>query len=208
MKKVEDQGRIINEFDEEDRKEAAKKVLPARKREYLSKYCDYLDAADMGEVPDGNVKDLETAEKRYRDAKKKAGLENVPDREIKSNEALEEAFKLISSIVEASPFATKRRIADQFKDKMDDKLSKAYSNVKKTLQKMNDVDKEVREKGGETVAFTGDKITDFSKDPEVKKKQEEFNKATDDMHKASAKCDKVHHLRNLVRHYQTPEMAD
>lgn len=122
---------------------------------------------------------------------------------------LKEAMEVLENLLnEDSPFAVKRRIADKFKDKIDSKFSNAYDEVKKSLQKMNDKDKEVRAKGGETVAFTGDKITDFSKDPEVRKKQEEFNQATDDMHKASANCDKVHHLRNLVKHYQTPEMAD
>lgn len=66
---------IINEFTEADKKEAAKKVLPERKREYLSKYADVLDAADevgSENVPDGNLKDLERAEKRYKHAEKVA----------------------------------------------------------------------------------------------------------------------------------------
>lgn len=66
---------IINEYTKEDRKEAAKKVLPERKREYFSKYADVLDAADevgSENVPDGNLKDLERAEKRYKHAEKEA----------------------------------------------------------------------------------------------------------------------------------------
>ena len=57
------------------KKEAAKKVLPERKREYLSKYADVLDAADevgSENIPDGNLKDLERAEKRYKHAEKEA----------------------------------------------------------------------------------------------------------------------------------------
>jgi hypothetical protein len=63
------------EYTEADKKKAAKKVLPERKREYLSKYADVLDAADevgSENVPDGNLKDLKRAEKRYKDAEEKA----------------------------------------------------------------------------------------------------------------------------------------
>lgn len=77
---------IISEYTEEDRKEAAKKVLDDRKREYLSKYANVLDAADIDgseNVPDGDMKDLERAEKRYKHAKKVA------------NEAFEEALKIL-----------------------------------------------------------------------------------------------------------------
>ena len=77
---------IINEFTEADKKEAAKKVLPERKREYLSKYADVLDAADevgSENVPDGNLKDLERAKKRYKHAEKVAN----------------EAFSLAESII-------------------------------------------------------------------------------------------------------------
>ena len=66
---------IINEVSLNKQREAAKKVLPERKRKYLSKYADVLDAADevgSENVPDGNLKDLERAEKRYKDAEEKA----------------------------------------------------------------------------------------------------------------------------------------
>lgn len=70
----------------EEVKEVANKVLPQRKREYLSKYANVLDAADIDgseNVPDGDMKDLERAEKRYKHAKKGA------------NEALEETLKIL-----------------------------------------------------------------------------------------------------------------
>jgi len=74
------------EYTEADKKKAAKKVLDDRKREYLSKYANVLDAADIDgseNVPDGDMKDLERAEKRYEHAKKVA------------NEALEETLKIL-----------------------------------------------------------------------------------------------------------------
>lgn len=74
------------EYTEAGKKKAAKKVLDDRKREYLSKYANVLDAADMDgseNVPDGDMKDLERAEKRYKHAKKVA------------NEALEETLKIL-----------------------------------------------------------------------------------------------------------------
>lgn len=74
------------EYTEADKKKAAKKVLDDRKREYLSKYANVLDAADIDgseNVPDGDMKDLERAEKRYEHAKKVA------------NEAFEETLKIL-----------------------------------------------------------------------------------------------------------------
>ena len=74
------------EYTEADKKKAAKKVLDDRKREYLSKYANVLDAANIDgseNVPDGDMKDLERAEKRYEHAKKVA------------NEAFEETLKIL-----------------------------------------------------------------------------------------------------------------
>ena len=80
---------ILEKYTQEQKKGIAKKVLPERKREYLSKYADVLDAADevgSENVPDGNLKDLERAEKRYKDAEKIA------------NEALEEILQITENI--------------------------------------------------------------------------------------------------------------
>ena len=63
---------VLEKFTEGDKKEAARKVLDSRKREYLSKYANVLDAADIDgsdNVPDGDLKDLDRAEKRYKHAK-------------------------------------------------------------------------------------------------------------------------------------------
>ena len=87
------------EYTEADKKKAAKKVVYPRKKEYLSKYSDALAADDAGLLDTALICGVNKAEKRYKHAKKEAGLQNVPDKDIKPNmEALEEALNILSEL--------------------------------------------------------------------------------------------------------------
>ena len=118
-------------------------------------------------------------------------------------------YQIMEEIMnEATPLETKRRIANQFKDKMTDKANAAYDEEKRALDKMNALHKRIRKQGGDTVIVTGDKIENFSGKPEVKKNQEAFNKATDELHVASKKAHKINNLQNLVNYYKTSEALE
>ena len=126
------------------------------------------------------------------------------------NQSINCALSLMEAIInealgekEQKELDTKRRIANNLSGKMQDIVNNAQAKADKSLDKLNDIDKEVRKNGGTTVVFTGDKIEDFSSDPKVKKGQEEFNKATDEMKNASNIAHKYHRAKNLVDFYKT-----
>ena len=64
---------LLEGWAKDKRPEAAKKSIDGRRREYLNKLANVLDAADIygsENVPDGDIKDLDRAEGRYAHAKK------------------------------------------------------------------------------------------------------------------------------------------
>ena len=88
--KIKEAQEILEKITQEQHKEAGKKVLDDRKREYLSKYANVLDGADIygsENVPDGDIKDLDRAKKRYKHAKEVA------------NESFEQAISQMEDLI-------------------------------------------------------------------------------------------------------------
>ena len=78
--KLEEALKLLEGWAKDKRPEAAKKSIDGRRKEYLNKLANVLDAADIygsENVPDGDVKDLDRAEGRYAHAKKVSKIEEA-----------------------------------------------------------------------------------------------------------------------------------
>ena len=112
---------VLEKFTEGDKKEAARKVIDSRKREYLSKYANVLDAADIDgseNVPDGDLKDLDRAEKRYKHAEEVAKkLDELFDRP----DLLDDIDTMLGSPVKKAKDKLLKQIFEPKKEKKEEK---------------------------------------------------------------------------------------
>ncbi len=114
-----------------------------------------------------------------------------------------EALDIMEEILlEASPLEVKRRIANKFKDKIGDMYNKAVEDDKKNSEEKMNLHNKIHGEGGNTVVVMGDKIEDFSDNPEIRKDQEKFNEVTDKSKKSGEKVHKLGNLKNLVDYYK------
>jgi hypothetical protein len=115
---------VLEKFTEGDKKEAARKVIDSRKREYLSKYANVLDAADIDgsdNVPDGDLKDLDRAEKRYKHAEEVAKkLDELFDRP----DLLDDIDTMLGSPVKKAKDKLLKQIFEPKKEKKEEKKTK------------------------------------------------------------------------------------
>ena len=130
---------------------------------------------------------------------------------LDKNEALKEAMEaleIMQSLVEATPFETKRRIADKFKDKAMNMYNKAAEEDMENSKKKVELHKKIHQQGGDVPAFAEDKIDTFSDKPEVRKEQEEYNKLVDNGKKSGERVHKMNNFVNLVNYYKTPKTSE
>ena len=131
----------------EEVKEVAKKVLPNRKSEYLSKYADVLDIADVygsENVPDGNIKDLNRAEKRYKHAEEKASLKESSYTEDTVNKVAKKVFpqreanakKAHDSLDHAMNINPYSMVGGKLSQKQREVISKAIDNAEQADNKL------------------------------------------------------------------------
>ena len=141
----------------------------------------------------GELAQYRTRAKGFKEASGKKG----------NTETMSEALEIMEEILlEASPLEVKRRIANEFKDKIGDMYNKAVEDDKKNSEEKMNLHNKIHGKGGSTVVVMGDKIEDFSDNPEIRKDQEKFNEVTDKSKKSGEKVHKLGNLKNLVDYYK------
>lgn len=153
---------------------------------------------------DPEIKDLHDQQEKR--AKKNELYRNAIRKARKS--PVEEALEIVQSLVEATPFETKRRIADKFKDKAMDMYNKAAEEDMENSKKKVELHKKIHQQGGDVPAFAEDKIDSFSDKPEVRKEQEEYNKLVDNGKKSGERVHKMNNFVNLVNYYKTPKTSE
>ena len=207
-------------------KNAAKKVIDKRDKDNeeavnkLQNAVDKFKEKSYDERTDKDYSDLAKVQNEWVNKQKKENrarnLVGKPERRPEKNsegkhelkeqgyiDRTNEALDIMEEILlEASPLEVKRRIANEFKDKIGDMYNKAVEDDKKNSEEKMNLHNKIHGEGGNTVVVMRDKVENFSDNPEIRKDQEKFNEVTDKSKKSGEKVHKLGNLKNLVDYYK------